>query len=147
MMNRKIALLLTIAGLSLLTTAMAQPRGWNDPQSPYNRLYNPYTVETLSGEVTDIDTFVPSGGWYAGVHIVLGTGNGSIKVHLGPQWYIDNQDLGLSVGDTIQVTGSRVLYEGEEIIIAQQIREGNETLMLRYANGFPYWSGSRRTGW
>jgi hypothetical protein len=146
-MDRKIAILLAFTGVSLLATATAQPRGWNDPQSSYNRMYNPATVETLSGEVTAIGTFVPAGGWYGGVHITLRTGKESIGVHLGPQWYIDNQDLELSVGDTIQVTGSRVLYEGEEIIIAQQIRKGNETLMLRYANGFPYWSGSRRTGW
>jgi len=144
-MSRKIALLLTIAGISLLTTAMAQPRGWNDPQSAYNRIYNPYTVETLNGKVTAIDTFVPSQGWYAGVHITLKTDKESIGVHLGPQWYVDGQGFDLSVGDMIEVTGSRVVYEGEEVIIAQQIRKGNEVLVLRYTNGFPYWSGWRRS--
>jgi hypothetical protein len=144
-MNRKIALLLTIAGISLLTTAMAQPRGWNDPQSLYNRMYNSATVETLSGEVTAIDAFVPAEGWYSGVHITLRTGKGNIGVHLGPQWYVDGQGFDLSVGDAIEVTGSRVMYEGEEIIIAQQIRKGNEALVLRYTNGFPYWSGWRRS--
>jgi len=146
MMNRKIAILLTFASISLLATVMAQPRGWNDPQSVYNRIYNPYTLETLNGEVTAIDTFVPSQDWYAGVHITLKTDKESIGVHIGPQWYVDNQDFNLSVGDAVQVTGSRVVYEGREVIIAQQIRKGNEVLMLRYANGFPYWSGSRRTG-
>jgi hypothetical protein len=147
MINNKITILLAFASVSLLAAAMAQPMEWNDPQSAYNRIYNPYTVETLSGEVTAIDIFVPAEGWYAGVHITLKTDKESIGVHLGPQWYVDNQDFDLSVGDTVEVTGSRVMYEGEEVIIAQQIRKGNEVLMLRYTNGFPYWSGSRRTGW
>ncbi len=50
-----------------------------------------------------------------------------------------NRDL----GDTIEVTGSGVVYEGSEVMIAQQIRKGRE--MLRYANGFPYWSGWRKS--
>jgi len=144
-MNKSIVFLLAIAGISLATVAMAQPMGWSDPQSQYNQVYDPYTVETLSGEITEIGTFVPADGWSAGVHVVLKTAEESIEVHLGPQWYIDNQNFDLSVGDTIEVTGSRVIYEGEEVIIAQQIREGREVLMLRYANGFPYWSGWRRS--
>ncbi|MDY6985833.1 MAG: DNA-binding protein [Candidatus Thermoplasmatota archaeon] len=144
-MNKHIVFLLAISGISLAAAALAQPMGWSDPQSQYNRTYNPYTVETLRGEITGIDTFVPADGWSAGVHIVLKTAEESIEVHLGPEWYVDNQNFDLSVGDIIEVTGSRVVYEGSEVIIAQQIREGDDALILRYTNGFPYWSGWRRS--
>jgi len=79
-----------------------------------------------------------------GVHILLKTAKETISVHLGPGWYIDNQDIKIVPKDKIEVKGSRVSFEGKPALIAAEVKKGDEVLMLRDSNGFPAWSGWRR---
>jgi hypothetical protein len=150
---RKIKVLITVvATLSLLftTESFAQPGmgmrgsgGWGGGQH-YSRMYNPQTVETLSGEVVSLDKITPARGMSHGVHLILKTAKESISVHLGPGWYIENQDIQIQPQDKIEVTGSRITFGGKAAIIAASVKKGNEILTLRDANGFPTWSGWRR---
>jgi hypothetical protein len=80
----------------------------------------------------------------SGVHIRLETTDGTITVHLGPAWYLDNQDIHLELGDQIEVTGSKVLILEKSVLIAAKVRKGDQILMLRDLNGIPMWSGWRR---
>ncbi len=117
--------------------------GWG-PGSSYNRMFNPQTVETVSGEVVSVDKVTPMKGMSYGVHLTLNTAAGMISVHVGPAWYLENQDVKIAPKDRIEVKGSEITFQGEPAIIAQEIRKGNDTLTLRDANGFPRWSGWRR---
>ena len=65
-------------------------------------------------------------------------------MHLGPSWYIARQHLKLAPDEMIEVTGSRVTYEGQPIVIAAEIRKGHQSMMLRDSRGFPLWSRSRQ---
>jgi hypothetical protein len=105
------------------------------------RTYDPHTVETVSGEVTTVETIPHAGGRSGGVHLALKTDRETISVHLGPAWYIDKQKLHVARGDKIEVEGSRVTDEGKPAIVARQIKKGNETLTLRDAAGVPAWAG------
>jgi uncharacterized protein with PhoU and TrkA domain len=106
-------------------------------------MYNPNTVETISGEVISIDSFTPMRGMSRGVHLQLKTGNEILDVHLGPSWYIDNQDIKIQPKDTITVKGSRITFAGKPALISSEIKKDDATLVLRDANGIPYWSGWR----
>lgn len=117
--------------------------GWG-PDSSYNRMFDPTTVETIRGEVVRVDKVAPMKGMSYGVHLTLKTHAGMISVHVGPAWYLENQDVKISAKDQIEVTGSRITFQGKPAIIAQEIRKGNDTLKLRDANGFPRWSGWQR---
>lgn len=55
--------------------------------------------------------------------------------HLGPNWYIGNQELRLKTGDKITVTGSRVSIGGKPAIISSDIRRGEDILKLRDSDG------------
>lgn len=112
--------------------------------SAYQRLYNPATAETISGTVESVDKVVPMKGMYWGVHIILKTDKETVPVHLGPSWYIERLDMKILKGDTIEVKGSRITFEGKPAIIAGEIRKGDQTLSLRDANGIPVWAGWRR---
>lgn len=135
-----------LAILALLTTSaavFAQPMpggGWGTG-SAYNRLYNPSTVETMSGEVVKVDRLAPIKGMSYGVHLQLKTDKETIPVHLGPAWYIDRQKINIRQGDKIEVTGSRVTFNGAPAIIASEVRKGDAVLKLRDTNGIPVWSG------
>lgn len=47
--------------------------GWG-PGTPYTRMYNPQTVETVSGEVVSVENVTPMQGMAAGVHVMMKTG-------------------------------------------------------------------------
>ena len=107
----------------------------------YGKMYNPKTDETISGEVVSVDKFTPMKGMSYGVHLIVKTDKETISIHLGPAWYIENQDVKIEPKDKIQVTGSRITFDGKPAIIAAEVKKGQEVLRLRDENGFPAWSG------
>ena len=117
--------------------------GWG-AGSQYNRLYDVKTVETVSGEVLAVDKLVPSKGMSNGVHLELKTEKGTVSVHLGPAWFIENQDITIGPKDKIEIKGSRITYEGKPAIIAAEVKKGDSVLKLRDENGVPVWAGWRR---
>jgi hypothetical protein len=145
-----VALGMVLAGLSAGRYAAAQPRsgcrgggGWG-PGAAYGRLYDPKTVETVSGEVIGIDALTPMGPMCSSVHVQLKTSNETISIHLGPAWYIDNQDTKIEAKDKVEVKGSRVSFNGKPAIIAAEVKKGDAVRKLRDENGIPVWAGWRR---
>ena len=148
-------LLMAVAITTMLTLcsgtdAAAQPGhmwkgggGWG-PGTAYGRMYNPQTVETITGEVVSVDKITPNKGMAYGVHLTVKTDQEMISVHLGPGWYIDNQDVQIAPHDKIEVKGSLITFAGKPAIIAAEVKKGDEVLVLRDARGFPVWSGWRR---
>jgi len=151
-MRRKsiICLISAVSLVLTVSTAFAGPwNGWRGSGgwgmgSQYNRLYNLATVETLSGTVESVDKVTPMKGMYAGVHIMLNTEEETISIHLGPEWYVERQDVKIAKGDTIGVKGSRVTFADKPAIIAAEVKKGDSTLVLRDSNGIPAWAGWRK---
>lgn len=110
----------------------------------YVRMYNPNTVETVSGEVISVNRVLPSKGMSVGIHLMLRTKKEVVSVHLGPEWYILRQKMTIRAKDKITVKGSKVDFGGELSIVAAEVKKGKVTLKLRDANGFPFWSGRGR---
>lgn len=143
----RIGFVLVIAVLFLASLAMAAPwkgsGGWG-MGSQYQRMFNPATVETLSGTVESVNEIKPMKGMYYGIHIRVKTEKESIEVHLGPGWYIERLDTKIEKGDKIEVKGSRITMAGKQIIIAQEVKKGDNILILRDNAGIPAWAGWRR---
>lgn len=116
--------------------------GQNVCQGRYQRMYDPQTVETITGTVTAVEQFVPMKGMSSGIHATITTESGDISVHLGPAWFIEKQTLKLVKGDIIEVTGSKITFNGSPAIVAAEVKKGNETLTLRNEAGIPVWAGS-----
>ena len=151
----KVGLILFAAAIAILlatVSSYAQPRGgmmWRGsggwgPGTPYNRMYDPKAVETISGEVTSIDRITPNKGMAAGIHMNVKTDKDTVSVHLGPSWYLENQDVKIEPKDKVEVKGVRTTFAGKPAIIASEVRKGDEVLKLRDDGGFPVWSGWRR---
>ncbi len=151
-MKRKIILIAVSSLLSFLVAEESfaqrgmkwQGSGNWGPGAQYGRLYNPQSMETISGEVTKVDMIVPIKGMSSGVHLIVKTDREPISVHLGPAWYIQRQDIKIMPGDKVEITGSRITFQGQPAMIAAEIKKGTEILKLRDQNGFPVWSGWRR---
>jgi hypothetical protein len=57
---------------------------------------------------------------------------------------VERLDSKIELGDTVDVKGSRITYNGKPAIIAAEVKKGDAVLKLRDENGFPAWSGWRR---
>ncbi len=144
------ALLAVFLVATLAATAFAAPwRGWQGSGGwgaggAYQRMYNPATVESVTGEVVSIDRVTPMKGMSYGIHVMVKTGKETIPVHLGPAWYVERLDTKIEKGDAVEVKGSRITYNGKPAIIASEVKKGNAVLKLRDESGFPAWAGWRR---
>lgn len=143
-------LAIAVLTLCVVTESIAQggmkwrgSGGWG-PGGHYGRMYDPKSVEIVSGRVILVEKITPRTGMSYGVHATLQSGKETISVHLGPGWYIENQDVKIEPQDTIEVKGSRVTLAGKPAIIAAEVKKGNELLKLRDESGFPVWAGWRR---
>ena len=152
-MKRIFLLLLgfAIAGSLISGNAFAQPRGmWRGsggwgPGMPYAKMYDPKTVETITGEVQSVSRITPGKGMSYGLHMTVKTDKETISVHLGPGWYIENQDVKIDPKDKVEVKGSRITFGGKPAIIAAEVKKGDQVLKLRDDNGFPVWSAWRKS--
>ena len=117
--------------------------GWGMGTS-YQRMYDPASVETLTGTVEAVDKVMPMKGMSYGVHLQLKTQKETIPVHLGPGWYIERLDMKIEKGDKIEVKGSRATMMGKPVIIAAEVKKGESVLKLRDENGMPVWAGWKR---
>lgn len=135
---------LGLSGLSYAAPGMGRGMGGWGMGGSYGRMYSPQTVETVSGEVVKINKIKPMKGMSYGIHLVLKTDSGEVPVHLGPAWYIDNQDISIKEGDKVDVKGSKVDFQGKPTIIAAEVQKGDEVLKLRDDNGYPAWAGWRK---
>lgn len=145
-----LAVAMLMLGLFSSTEALAQKGirwrgggGWGEGSS-YGRMYNPQSIETISGDVVSVHKITPMKGMHYGVHVLVKANTETISVHLGPGWFVENQDVKIAPNDKIEVKGSRIIFEGKPAIIAAEVKKGEDVLMLRDVNGFPVWSGWRR---
>ncbi len=149
-MKKVMVSVLTLCFFMLTAESFAQPMmkgrgssGWG-MGSQYGRIYDPKTVGTISGVVEKIEKITPMKGMSYGVHILVKTEKETIDIHLGPGWYIENQDVKIMPGDKVEVTGSRITFQDKPAIIAAEVKKGDEVLKLRDENGVPVWAGWRR---
>lgn len=108
------------------------------------RMFDPKTIETISGEVATVEKGVQGKRMSYEVRFSLKTDKETIPVILGPSWYIDKQDLKIVPKDTIEVKGSRVTVDGQPSLIASEVKKGDKLLKLRDATGIPVWAGQGR---
>jgi hypothetical protein len=107
----------------------------------YDRMYDPKTVETVSGEVVSVDKIADRGRGY-GLNLNLKTGKETILVYLGPGWFLEKQDLTFATKDQVEITGSQIAFQGKPAIIAAQVKKGDKRLKLRDPAGIPAWAGA-----
>ena len=109
-------------------------------QTPAVPKYDPTKEAKFSGIVEEVrDRACPvSGG--VGSHIVLKLKDGSaIEVHLATTKFVKAYDLVFAKGDQVEVTGTKVVFEGVETIFAREVRRGDDTFEFRDREGKPIW--------
>ena len=110
------------------------------------RLFDPTTVSTVEGEVTRVERVEHRMMGMQAVELTLKTADVTYNVHLGPAWFIENQELTLAKGDRVSLTGSKITLQGQPTMITTEVKRGADTLKLREKDGTPVWVAWRRRG-
>ena len=138
-----------LVGLGILTLVVAggawgQTEARDGSGGGPSSLYDPQTVTTVSGVVVSLTPPQGEAGLPYLVYLTLRTETEKIKVFLGPSLYVDKLPVKINVLDKIQVTGSRITWESKPVILAAEVKKGDQVLKLRETNGTPVWSGRGR---
>ncbi len=112
-------------------------------QAPANEKapkYDKATEVKLKGTVTDVrDYDCPISGTM-GAHLTLKLQDGStIELHLAATKYVKSYEMVFSKGDEIEVTGSKVKFNGADTILAREITRGQDSFVFRDEKGKPVW--------
>ncbi len=81
--------------VSFASTGIGAPwKGWRGSGGwgaggAYQRMFNPATVENLSGEVVSIDEIKPANGMQTGIHLLLETDNETLALTTSRYWLSD----------------------------------------------------------
>jgi hypothetical protein len=139
--NGPISALVLIMALTLACGPEPQGGPGSGGEAGYGRMYDPKTVETVSGEVLSVAKNTDRG-QDSGVSLTLRTAQETILVYLGPDWFLARQDLALAPRDRVEITGSQCTVNGKPALIAGQVKKGDKTLKLRDPAGIPAWAGA-----
>jgi sporulation protein YlmC with PRC-barrel domain len=108
--------------------------------SEYNRKYDPKNVVSFEGTVENVGTFRPDERSAEGLRLRVKSNQGTMTVHCGPLSYVNAHNCTFYYGDNIKVSGSKVNYNGREVIFATEVTKGDKSIKFRDANGKPTWT-------
>lgn len=130
---------LLIAGLIVAFSAIVAYSQAGQGRSTGSPKYDPRTETTIKGVIQEVKE-VAGPGRGTGTHLIVKAGSEVDEVHVGPTWYLKQQKCALAKDAEVEIIGSKVKYQGADVIIARQIKEGGNTCTLRDAQGIPAWS-------
>ena len=110
-------------------------------ENRYIMMFDSHNVENIIGEVITVGKFVPIKAMSPGIFLIIKTEKEIISIHLGPSWYIENQDIKIEPKEMVEIKGTRINFNGKPVIIAGQVKKGDKILRIREKNGLPVWIG------
>ncbi len=133
----------TMAGLALavLIAFAAAPKlsGADGKVNPAPS-YQVATETDISVTIADVRE-VPKTDPLGGVHLSVKTKSETVDVYVAPADFVKIFDINFKKGQEIEVTGSKVKFQGEDVILAREIQIGRTTVALRDKDGTPLWQG------
>ena len=113
-------------------------------QGAMPRMYNPEAESTVTGTVAEVRQCA-CGGW-SGTTAMVNIGTETVTVLLAPQRFLTQKQLDINRGDQLEITGSRMDFDGQDVILAREVRRNGTAVALRSDNGVPLWSGDMGRG-
>jgi sporulation protein YlmC with PRC-barrel domain len=107
--------------------------------------FDPASLETMEGTVENVDNEIlePGVGLTDSLVVLdVKTATGKERVRLGPDDYLQQQGIEIKEGDQVEITGSRVTRDGENLILASKVtlKRDGKVLALRQTDGTPKWN-------
>ena len=97
--------------------------------------WNPKTVISFEGKVLGVIQSTRS------VDLMVKLKNGGTAfVELGPKEYFDGQAVRITPQDAVKVRGSKVMVNGESLVLCQELRHTGSRIAFRTQDGRPFWT-------
>jgi hypothetical protein len=129
-------------GIALLLAVMAVPSlaQQNAAGTTVAPKYDKATEAVFKGVVQEVrERHCPVSG-SLGEHFIMKLTDGStIEVHITTVKFMKDFDFSFAKGDVVEVTGSKVKFEGVDTILAREIKRGNDVFAFRDKDGNPVW--------
>lgn len=127
-LKRTVLLSLTAAALSQATPKQTTLK------------YDPATETTYKAVIEELKV-VPPAGAKPIVYLVLKSSPDPGEVFLCPKKFLDDVGVVFKADDPVEITGSRIKQNGEDLTLAREVVKvnGGETLTLRFKDGRPAW--------
>jgi DNA/RNA endonuclease YhcR with UshA esterase domain len=100
--------------------------------------YDKAREERIAGTIAGVEEHHGPGG-ACGIHLMVRMETGSIEVHVAPKEYLEQEGVTFKTGESINVTGARASFEGQEVIVARLIRVDGRLFSVRDSEGRPLW--------
>ena len=143
--HRLLIVAMCLAMSGAVSTVLAQPPQGKGQGTP---MYDTKTEAKLTGTVEAVENVTPPGRsgrrGLGGLHLTLKTATESIAVHLGPVAYLNDKHITVGKGDALDILGLRVTIDGETVLLAREVKKGDNTWTLRDQSGRPLWAGGRQ---
>lgn len=102
--------------------------------------YDAAAEVTFSGTVDEVRQIPSPRSGPGGLHLMI-RGDGVVQeVAVGPVSFVTSKHFNFAKGDSVIVTGAKVKMNGSDVVVAREIKKGDQVLMLRDARGVPLWS-------
>lgn len=111
----------------------------SEVSDPTVRVPHPAISETFTGQVIEVYQTASKQGQGTGLHLSLKTDAEILDVHLGPEWYLDQQDFNIEPGDSLHIQGARFTKDDKSALIAFEMKQADQILSLRDRDGVPQW--------
>jgi hypothetical protein len=105
--------------------------------------YDLKTELTVSGTIVEINQ-VPPGKPLDGVYLKIKTKTDTASVYLAPVEFVKMLDFTFRKGEEIDVTGSKVNFSGDDLVLARIASVGKTLFTFRDAKGLPNWLWMKR---
>jgi len=145
---KRMNLILAFSGILALlmsAAAWAQPAaptlpgtgpGAAAPKPRMGMQYDPKNLETVSGEVTQVQTRGRRG---KSLNIQVKTDKETLLVLIGPAAFLEQQKMTLAAGDKVEIKGTRIQHPNQALLIAGELKKGSQVVKLRDDQGKPLW--------
>jgi len=110
--------------------------GGKDPAAA-GPAYDSKTEIQFQGSVTEVRQV--SSGALTGTFLTVKSKSESVDLYLGPPEFIKLFNMQFKDGDAVEVIGSKVKFDGADLVLGREVRLGKTTLVLRDAKGSPNW--------
>src|SRR5579871_2334386 len=121
------------SALLLVWAALCAIPGWAQSGLPK---YDPAAETTFQGSVEEVKT-VAEGPAKGFLRLTVKTKTASADVLLAPASFLTEYEYSVAKGDQVEITGSKVKFESEEVVLVRQVTKGDNSLTVRDDKGGP----------
>lgn len=94
--------------------------------------YNKATEAVTSGTIVSVES-AKNAALPRGTYLILRSGGLTLNVHMG---LFSPATIPFAAGDAVQITGSLVSVNGNQLLLARQVQSAGKTLTVRSSSGF-----------